>query len=157
MLTHRVIEVKTDADRAAAHEDGMMEVAVTKGQKGFLGVSFKYGAEKDGDPHHGSGAGPGDRVPLDLQPGSATSTTAPTTGARHLIGVLAGKDEIKLSDANLIRRPGTQRWGRPSIKGIMEQAFPRYKFEDVELRSGDADIAAPRTSPPSSAPSPARI
>ncbi|HEY3594770.1 MAG TPA: Gldg family protein, partial [Polyangiaceae bacterium] len=51
-----------------------------------------------------------------------------------------GKDEIKLSDTNLVPSGGGH-GGGPSIKGIIDQAFPFYKIEDVDLKNGDAEIS----------------
>src|SRR5262249_54900079 len=54
-------------------------------------------------------------------------------------GVMTGKDEIKLSDANLVAAQGG-RGGGPNMKAILEQALPFYKIEDVDLQNGDAEI-----------------
>src|SRR5690606_27585946 len=54
----------------------------------------------------------------------------------HRIGVITGKDEIKLSDNNLV--PGGRQ--TPSMKSIIERAFPFYKIEEVDLKGGDAEI-----------------
>ena len=54
---------------------------------------------------------------------------------KHRIGVVTGKDEIKLTDANLVRKQG-QGQGGPTLKGIIEQAFPFYKIEDLDLKDG---------------------
>jgi ABC-type uncharacterized transport system involved in gliding motility auxiliary subunit len=144
-LHYVVVEPKTDDERKQAKDDGMQEAAFGEGSKtgkdqalitkGFMGMSFKYGSEKEQIPIMSPDQGQGlefwitnkireihDRAENEFQK----------------IGVLTGKDEIKLSDANLI--PAQGRGQGPNMKGIMEQALPFYKFEDVDLQNGDAEI-----------------
>ncbi len=45
---------------------------------------------------------------------------------KHRIGVVTGKDELKLSDANLVPKQGQGSGAAPTLKGILEQAFPFY-------------------------------
>jgi ABC-type uncharacterized transport system involved in gliding motility auxiliary subunit len=59
---------------------------------------------------------------------------------KHRIGVVTGKDELKLSDQNLVPRQGRQ--GSPSMQAILEQSFPFYKLEEVDLKGGDSEIDA---------------
>src|SRR5690606_39858781 len=59
---------------------------------------------------------------------------------KHRIGVVTGKDELKLSDTNLIAKQGGGQ-GAPSIQAILERSFPFYKIEEVELKE-DAAIDA---------------
>lgn len=142
---YTVIEPKTDEERKQAKDDGMQEAAFGEGSKtgkdqaliskGFMGISFKYGSEKEAIPIMSPEQSQGlefwitnkireihDRADNDF----------------HKIGILTGKDEVKLSDANLIAAGG--RGQGPNMKGIMEQALPFYKFEDVDLQNGDAEI-----------------
>jgi ABC-type uncharacterized transport system involved in gliding motility auxiliary subunit len=58
---------------------------------------------------------------------------------KHRVGVITGKDEFKLSDANLVAKQGKGGQG-PSMQGIIEQAFPFYKIEDVDLKGGEGAI-----------------
>src|SRR6266511_5391901 len=51
---------------------------------------------------------------------------------KHRIGVISDKDELKLSDQNLIPKQGKQQ-GAPTMQSIMEQNFPFYKTEEVKL------------------------
>src|SRR6187399_131353 len=54
---------------------------------------------------------------------------------KHRIGVVTGKDEFKLTDANLVPKQGKGQGG-PNMQGIIEQAFPFYKIEEVDLKGG---------------------
>ena len=142
---YTIVEPKTDDEKKAAKEDGMQEAAFGEGSKtgkdqaliskGFMGISFKYGSEKEAIPMLSPEQSQGiefwisnkireihDRADNDI----------------HKIGLLTGKDEIKLSEANLIAAQG--RGQGPNLKGIMEQALPFYKFEDVDLQNGEAEI-----------------
>jgi hypothetical protein len=144
-LHYTIVEPKTDDERAKAKEDGMQEAAFGEGSKtgkdqaliskGFMGISFKYGSEKEAIPIMSPEQSQGlefwitnkireihDRADNDF----------------HKIGLLTGKDEIKLSESNLIASQG--RGQAPSMRGIIEQALPFYKFEDVDLQNGDAEI-----------------
>src|SRR4051794_39485763 len=59
-LHYTVVEPKTDDEKAKAKEDGMQEAAFGEGSKtgkdqaliskGFMGMSFKYGSEKEAIP-----------------------------------------------------------------------------------------------------------
>src|SRR5262249_15192491 len=142
---YTIVEPKTDDERAKAKEDGMQEAAFGEGSetgkdqaiisKGFMGISFKYGSEKD-------------QIPI-MSPEQTHGLEFWITNKirevhdraeNHFekVGVVTGKDEIKLSDANLV--PSGGRGQGPNIKGIIEQALPFYKLEDVDLQNGDAEI-----------------
>jgi ABC-type uncharacterized transport system involved in gliding motility auxiliary subunit len=54
--------------------------------------------------------------------------------------VVTGKDELKLSDTNLTARQGRGGGGGPSMKGIIDQAFPYYSVEEVDLKEGGEPI-----------------
>src|ERR1700744_3496528 len=58
---------------------------------------------------------------------------------KHRVGVIGGKDEFKLTDANLVPKQG-KGGGGPSMQGIIEQAFPFYKLEEVDLKGGENAI-----------------
>ncbi|MFS8065781.1 MAG: GldG family protein [Byssovorax sp.] len=142
---YTIIEAKTDEERKAAKEAGLQEAAFGEGSKtgkdqaliskGFMGIAFKYGSEKE-------------QIPM-LQPEQAQGLEFWITNKiRDLrdradnktqkFGIITGKDEIKLTEANLM--PSQGRGGGPNIKQILEQAFPFYKFEDVDLQNGDTEI-----------------
>lgn len=143
---YTVIEPKTEEQRQAAKDAGLQEAVFgdpsATGEesatisRGYMGMAFKYGSEKD-------------QIPM-LSPDAAQGLEFWITNKirevrdradeiSQKIGVLTGKDEIKLTDANLIAtQPG--RGGGPNMRGILEQALPFYKFEDVDLKGGDEEI-----------------
>ena len=145
-VKYTVIEAKTEEQKTAAKEAGLQEIPLTdpssSGEdqaliaKGYMGMAFKYGSEKEA-------------IPV-LSPDSAQGLEFWVTNKireirdradeiSQKIGVLTGKEEIKLSDANLIAaQPG--RGQGPNMRGILEQALPFYKFEDVDLKGGDEEI-----------------
>jgi ABC-type uncharacterized transport system involved in gliding motility auxiliary subunit len=141
-----IIEAKSDDQRQAAKEAGLQDVAFGEGSEtgedqasiaqGYMGLVFKYGSEKD-------------KIPI-IQPDRADGlefwisnkireVRDKADNIQHKIGVITGKDEIKLSDTNLIPAQGQGRG--PSIKGIIDQAFPFYKLEDLDLKNGDTEIS----------------
>jgi ABC-type uncharacterized transport system involved in gliding motility auxiliary subunit len=142
---YSIIEAKSEDQRAAAKEAGLKDVAFGEGSEtgedqasiaqGYMGLVFKYGSEKD-------------TIPI-IQPDRADGLEFwisnkireirdKADNLQHKIGVVTGKDEIKLSDTNLI--PAQGQGQGPSIKGIIDQAFPFYKLEDVDLKGGDTEI-----------------
>lgn len=145
-LHYSIIEAKTEEQKQAAKEAGLQEVMLGEGSetgqdqamisRGFMGIALKYGSEKEAIPQ--------------LSPDSSQGLEFWVTNKIREIrdradniyqkfGVITGKDEIKLSDANLVAaQPG--RGGGPSMKTILEQALPFYKIEDVDLQNGDAEI-----------------
>jgi ABC-type uncharacterized transport system involved in gliding motility auxiliary subunit len=146
-LHYTIVEPKTDDERAKAKEDGMQEAAFGEGSKtgkdqaliskGFMGLAFKYGAEKESIPMLSPEQGQG----LEFWITNKIREIRDRADNKYQeIGILTGKDEIKLSDTNLIASQGRQQQGGPSMKGIIEQALPFYKFKDVDLQGGDAEI-----------------
>lgn len=142
---YTLIEAKTDEQRTAAKEAGLQEAAFGEGSetgqdqatitRGFMGIAFKYGSEKEAIP----------MLSPDQSQGLEFWITNKIREIRdraedinQKFGIVTGKDEIKLADSNLIAAQG----GRPgpSMKSILEQALPFYKFEDVDLQGGDAEI-----------------
>ncbi|HMI82514.1 MAG TPA: Gldg family protein [Polyangiaceae bacterium] len=139
------IEAKTEEQRQAAKEAGLKDVAFGESSEtgedqasiaqGYMGLVFKYGSEKE-------------TIPI-IQPDRADGLEFwisnkireirdKADNIHHKIGVITGKDEIKLTDTNLVPTQGQR--GGPSIKGIIDQAFPFYKIEDVDLKNGDGEI-----------------
>lgn len=139
-----IIEPKTEDLRSAAKEAGLKEAAFGEGSEtgedqasiaqGYMGIVIKYGSEKD-------------TIPI-LSPDRADGLEFWITNKirevrdkndniQHRIGILSGKDEIKISEANLVPNAGR---AAPSMKTIMEQNFPFYKFEDVDLKDGATEI-----------------
>ncbi|AUX21764.1 hypothetical protein SOCEGT47_022510 [Sorangium cellulosum] len=145
-LHYAVIEAKTDEQRAAAKEAGLQEAAFGEGSetgqdqttisRGFMGISFKYGSEKEAIPL----LSPDQSQGLEFWiTNKIRELRDRADNINQTFGIITGKDEIKLSDPNLIAaQPG--RPGGPNMKGILEQALPFYKFEDVDLKGGDNEI-----------------
>ncbi len=144
-VKYAIIEAKTEEQRTAAREAGLQEAAFGEGSetgqdsmnisKGFMGMVFKYGSEKEAIPI----LSPDNSLGLEFWiTNKIREIRDRADNINQKFGVLTGKDEIKLSDANLIAagpgRPG------PNMRGILEQALPFYKFEDVDLQGGDAEI-----------------
>jgi ABC-type uncharacterized transport system involved in gliding motility auxiliary subunit len=133
-----LIEAKTEEQREAAKEAGLQEMALIEANKtdedqasiaqGYMGLVLKYGSEKGVIPQ--------------LHPSRAEGLEFWITNKirevrdkaddiKHKIGVVTGKDELKLSDQNLVPKQG--KGGSPSIQTILEQAFPFYKMEEVTI------------------------
>lgn len=144
-LRYTFIEAKTDEQRAAAKEAGLQEAAFGEGSetgqdqatitRGFMGISFKYGSEKEAIPM----LSPDQSQGLEFWiTNKIRELRDRAEDVNQKFGLVTGKDEIKLADSNLIASQG----GRPgpSMKSILEQALPFYKFEDVDLQGGEAEI-----------------
>lgn len=139
---YTVIEPDTDELREKAREAGIQEqpfgeesatgdsqASITQG---FMGLVFKYGGEKAVIPA--------------LHPARATGLEFFITnkireirdkndGIKHRLGVITGKDELKLTDDNLVARQGQQ--GSPNLQQIITTNFPFYSVEEVDI-SGTA-------------------
>ena len=57
---------------------------------------------------------------------------------KHRIGVVTGKEELKLTDDNLVPKQGGQ--GGPNLEQIIAQNFPFYSIETVDLAGGAEPI-----------------
>jgi hypothetical protein len=137
-LAYSVVHVTGDAERSRAKEAGLQELAMADEagiHHGFLGFEFKYGSERDSIPVMSAESPQG--VPFWIV-SKIRDIRARADNEAIRLGVLAGKGEIKLSEASLIAASG--RGGGPSIKGIIEQAMPYYKIDEVDLQGGKADI-----------------
>jgi hypothetical protein len=145
-MHYRLIEAKTDEERAAAKEAGLQEAMfgdqneTGKDQatisRGFMGIAFKYGSEKAAIPI----LSPDQSQGLEFWiTNKIREISDRADDHQQKFGVITNKDEIKLTDSNLVAaQPG--RGGGPNMKGILEQALPFYKLEDVELKDGEAEI-----------------
>jgi ABC-type uncharacterized transport system involved in gliding motility auxiliary subunit len=136
-----IIEPKTEDEKKAAKEAGLQEQPFGEASdteqkasvaKGYMGLVLKYGTEKDNIPY----------LPPERTDGLEFWLTNKIRGLRdkgdnisHKVGVLTGHDEIKLTDSNLVAK------GKYSMQEIITQNFPFYKFEDVDLKGGDAEIS----------------
>jgi gliding motility-associatede transport system auxiliary component len=142
-LHYVVIEPKTEEEKTKAKDAGLQELALGEGSdtgdqttiaQGFLGMVFEYGSEKE-------------VIPV-LSPDNTTGLEFWITNKiREIrdraednyqkVGVIT-HEGIKLADTTLVPPQG----GRPgpSITGVLEQALPFYKIEDVDLAKGDSPI-----------------
>lgn len=141
---YTIIEPKTDELKEKAKEAGLEEMAfgetsATGGDQasitqGYMGLVLKYGSEKGVIPQ--------------LNPGSASGLEFWMTNKireirdkadsiKHKVGVVTGKDELKLSDQNLVPKQGQ---GGASIQTILQRAFPFYELVDVDLKDGETEI-----------------
>lgn len=143
---YSVNEPKTDDEKKAAKELGCQEVAfgdmskTGKEQalisKGFMCIAFKYGSEKEAIPV----LSPDQTQGLEFWVTNKIREIRDRADNKsQKIGVITGKDEMKLTESNLVAAQGG-RGGGPNMKGILEQALPFYKIEDVDLQNGDAEI-----------------
>lgn len=137
-----LIEAKDEEQKKAAKDAGLVEqpfgeatddqekASVTQG---FMGIVFKYGSEKDAIKF----------LPPDRSEGLEFWITNKIREVRdkgdnikHKIGIVTGKDELKLTDTNLV--PANM--GKPSLQQIVLQNFPFYQFVDVDLKEGGSEV-----------------
>ncbi len=138
-----VVDVVTEAQRAAAKAAGLHEVAFgekdpTAGatvRRGFMGLAMSYRGEKETLPIFSPGVPKG----LGYWIVSRLRELRDRAEGRKLrIGVVGGKGEIKLTEATLLAAaPGEK---RPTLQGILADAVPFYAIEPLDLRGGDAEI-----------------
>jgi ABC-type uncharacterized transport system involved in gliding motility auxiliary subunit len=142
---YTIIEAKSDEQKAAAKEAGLQDMAFGESSEtgedqatitqGYMGLVFKYGSEKDNIP----AVSPDRADGLEFWITNKIRTIRDKADSiTHKVGVITGKDELKLSDTNLV--PAQGRGGGPSMRTIIERNFPFYKFEDVDLKGGEAEI-----------------
>jgi len=139
-----LIEAKTDEQREIAKEAGLQEMAFAEASatgedqasiaQGYMGLVFKYGSEKGVIPQLSPSRSDGLEFWITNK---IREVRDKADDIKHRIGVVTGKDELKLSDGNLVPKQG--RGGSPSIQNILEQAFPFYKLEEVTI-SEDKEI-----------------
>ncbi len=136
-----IIEPNTDDLREQAKEAGLPEIQfVDPSQtdqdqasiaRGYFGLVFKYGSEKGTIP-----LTPGQSEGLEFWiTNKVREIRDKADEIKYRLGVITGKDEFKLSDPNLVPKQGRQQ-GAPTLQGIMEQAFPFYKIEELDLKDG---------------------
>jgi len=138
-----LIEANTDELRTQAKEAGLQEMAVAAEsgesgaalQNGYMGLVFKYGSEKVVIPQIPPGAAQGLEFWISNK---IREIRDKSDNIKHRIGVVTGKDELKLSDKNLLPRQG--QGGSPTIQSVLEQSFPFYKIEDLDLKNGEQAI-----------------
>ncbi len=135
-----VIEPKTDEEKDKAREDGLQEQpfgeASAKGDgqasitQGFLGMVLKYGSEKAVIPALHPARGDGLEFFISNK---IREIKDKNDEIKHRIGVVTGKEELKLTDTNLVPSQGGQQGG-PNLQTIITQNFPFYTLETVELK-----------------------
>lgn len=141
-LTFSIIEPKTEEEKEAARKANLQEVTFGEGSqtgkdqatfaKGFMGMVFKYGSEQDEIPYWP----PEETQGLEFFITNKIRELRDRADKLEIkIGVVTGKDELKISDNVLA--PGGQQY---NFKALFEQYLPFYKFEDVDLQNGDAEI-----------------
>ncbi len=138
----KVIDPKTDEEREKAQEAGLQEqpfAAPTGGDRatitqGYLGLVFKYGLEKGVIPLN-----PNQTEGLEFWITNKIRELKNKNDDITLkVGVIGGKDELKLSDKNLVARGGQGQ--APTLEAILQQAFPFYKIEELDLKGGEEAI-----------------
>ncbi len=138
-----IIEAKDEEQKKKAKEAGLQELRLAEGSdtedkieeaKGYMGLVFNYGAERDKIPV----LSPDNNQGLEFWiTNKIREVKDRGDGTKHKVGVLTGHDEMKLSEANLLPSNTGQ---KPSIQGIVTQYFPFYQLVDVDLKNGDAAV-----------------
>jgi hypothetical protein len=140
-MTYKIVEPKTEEEKKKAKEAGLQEVQIGEQTgdadtiaQGFMGIVMEYGGEKEVIPV----------VSPDQTRGLEFWITNKIREIRdreedsaQKVGVIV-KDGIKLTDPHLVPPQGGR--GGPTIKGILQQALPFYKIEDVDLEGGEKAI-----------------
>lgn len=139
-----IIEPNTDELRAQAKEAGLTETPFGEANQtgedqasitqGYMGLVLKYGSEKAVIPQIMQAEGLEFWITNKIR-----EIRDKAENIKHRIGVVTGKDEFKLTDANLVPKQG-KGGGGPTMQGIIEQAFPFYKIEEVDLKGGENAI-----------------
>lgn len=142
-FTYAIIEAKDEDTRKKAKDAGLVEqpflaqsdteekLGVTQG---FMGLVLKYGEQQDVIKF----LSPNQNVGIEFWiTNKIRELRDKGDDIHHKIGVLTGHDEIKLTEENL----APHQMGKYAIQGIITQNFPFYSFQDVDLKSGDAEIA----------------
>ena len=142
---YTIIEPKTDELKERAKDAGLEEMAfgeqsATGGDQasitqGYMGLVLKYGSEKGVIPQLNPSAANGLEFWITNK---IREIRDKADNIKHKIGVITGKDELKLSDQNLIPKQG--QGGGASIQSILQRAFPYYELTDVDLKDGATEI-----------------
>ncbi|MEO8181790.1 MAG: Gldg family protein [Deltaproteobacteria bacterium] len=143
---YTLIEPETDELRKEAEEAGLQPMAMgDPGEgggdqiaiaQGYLGLVLKYGSEKEVIPQ----LSPQNSVGLEFWiSNKVRELRDKADNIKHRIGVVVEKDELKLTDTNLLPRQGGG-GGGPSFKSVLSQAFPFYELVDVNLADGNTEI-----------------
>ncbi len=136
-----IIEPKTEEEKEAAKKEGLTEQLLGEGSEtsdqatlatGFMGFVLKYGNEKEIIPFWPPDSTQGVEFFLSNK---IRELRDRADKIETKFGLITGHDEIKISDNVLA--PGNQPF---NLKQIFDEYFPFYKFEDVDLQNGDAEI-----------------
>lgn len=142
---YTVIEPSTDEQREKAREEGLQEQPFGEASatgdsqasitQGFMGIVLKYGGEKAVIPalHPARNTGLEFFITNKIR-----EIRDKNDGIKHRIGVITGKDELKLTDSNLVARQG--QGGSPNLQQIITSNFPFYTLENVDLGGGAQPI-----------------
>jgi ABC-type uncharacterized transport system involved in gliding motility auxiliary subunit len=144
---YTLIEPETDELRKDAEEAGLQPMAMgDPGEgggdqiaiaQGYLGLVLKYGSEKEVIPQ----LSPQNSVGLEFWiSNKIRELRDKADNIKHRVGVVVEKDELKLTDTNLLPRQGGGGGGGPSFKSVLSQAFPFYELVDVNLADGNTEI-----------------
>lgn len=136
-----LIEAKTEELKKQAQEAGLQPMAFASQAEtgddqaaiaqGYLGIVVKYGSEKDTIPLH-----PAQTIGLEFMiTNKIREIRDKAEDLKQKVGVVTGKDELKLTDTNLVPRRGQ---GGVNIQQVLQQNFPFYEFVNVELKAGEA-------------------
>lgn len=138
-----IIEANDDEQKKKAKEAGLQEIQFGEGSdtedkaefaKGYMGLVFNYGAERDTIKV----LSPDNNMGLEFWiTNKIREVRDKGDQIKHKIGVLVGHDEMKLSDPVLLPSNAGQ---KPNLQGIISQYFPFYTFVDVDLKGGDAEV-----------------
>lgn len=142
-FNYTLIEARDEDTKKKAKDAGLVEqpfgeasatdekAAVTQG---FMGLVFRYGEQQDVIKF----------LPPERTEGLEFWITNKIREIRdkgddihHKIGVLTGHDELKTTENDL----APTQMGKISMQGIITQNFPFYTFQDVDLKSGDAEVS----------------
>ncbi len=135
-----LIEAKTEELKEKAKEDGLQPLTFAAQAEtgddqaaiaqGYLGLVLKYKSEKEVQALM-----PGQSQGLEFQiSNKIREIRNKADEIKHKVGLITGKEELKLSDTNLLPKQGR---GGASIQAILNQHFPFYEFVDVELKEDE--------------------
>jgi len=144
---YTIIEPTTDELKEKAREEGLQEQPFGEASatgdsqasitQGFMGIVLKYGGEKGVIPalHPARNTGLEFFITNKIR-----EIRDKNDDIKHRLGVITGKDELKLSDTNLVARQGQGQ--SPNLQQIITQNFPFYTLENVDLGGGAGPIDA---------------
>jgi hypothetical protein len=132
-----LVDVGNDDARRRARDAGIAEQElVGQTSAGFIGVAFHYGGQRTMLPRLAVDAGSSLEFWISTKIRELRSRAE---GIQQRIGVVSNKQELKLTDRNLVPRVAGDKKA-PSLNIILEDAFPFYRLEEVDLRGGSAGV-----------------